>query len=123
MIDWSMVEHFKKEEFECKCGCGQNNISDELVLLLEIARKKAGVPFVINCGCRCEKHNKEVGGVEDSAHTKGLAVDISIRDDESRFIIVSALLSQGFKRVLLYDTFIHVDMDLSKPNPLLKIMK
>lgn len=123
MIDWSEIKHFKKEEFTCKCGCGQNNIIDELVLLLEIARKMANVPFVINCGCRCEKHNKEVGGVEDSAHTKGLAVDISTLSDCVRFNVASALLKVGFKRVLLYSTFIHCDMDLSKPNPILKIMK
>lgn len=123
MIDWNEIKHFKKEEFTCKCGCGQNNINDEFVLLLEIARKKAGVPFSINCGFRCEKHNQEVGGVTDSAHCKGLAVDISARSDSDRFSIVSALLSVGFKRVLLYSTFIHVDEDLTKVNPILKIMK
>lgn len=123
MIDWKNLKHFKKEEFECKCGCGFNNINDELVLILENAREFANVPFKINCGVRCEKHNKEVGGVEDSAHIKGLAVDISTRSDSLRFAIVEAVLKVGFSRVLMYDTFVHVDMDLTKPNPILKIMK
>ncbi|ARU48318.1 D-Ala-D-Ala carboxypeptidase family metallohydrolase [Sulfurospirillum diekertiae] len=123
MVNWWQIKHFKKEEFTCKCGCGLNNINDDLVILLDTARQSANVSFKINCGCRCEKHNKEVGGVEDSAHTKGLAVDISTLSDSVRFNIVSALLKVGFKRVLLYDTFIHVDMDLTKPNPILKIMK
>lgn len=122
MIDWQEIKYFKKEEFECKCGCGLNNINDDLVLALEKARGNSNFPFKINSACRCEKHNKKSGGVKDSAHTKGLAVDISIRDDSVRFIIVSALLNVGFKRVLLYDTFIHVDVDLTKPQFILKIM-
>ncbi|MBN1839484.1 MAG: peptidase M15 [Campylobacterales bacterium] len=123
MIDWQKIKHFKKEEFTCKCGCGLNNISDELVLALDIARKNSNFPFIINSACRCETHNKKIGGVKDSAHVKGLAVDISIPDDTVRFIIVSALLNVGFKRVLMYDTFIHVDVDLTKPQFILKIMK
>lgn len=123
MINWNEITHFKIHEFDCKCGCGQNNISGELVSMLEKAREIAGVPFKINCGCRCIKHNQEVGGVADSAHCKGLAVDISALGDSVRFSIVSALLSVGFKRVLLYSTFIHVDDDLTKVNPILKIMK
>ena len=123
MINWSEVKHFKQEEFMCKCGCGFNNINDELVLLLDIARGLAKVPFSINSACRCEKHNKKSWGVKDSAHCKGLAVDISVVGDSIRFAVVSALLSVGFKRVLIYDTFIHVDMDLTKPNSILKIMK
>jgi len=123
MIDWKIIKHFKKEEFTCKCGCGLNNINQTLVLMLDDSRGSANMPFKINSACRCESYNKKIGGVKDSAHVKGLAVDISARDDKFRFIIVSALLAMGFKRVLLYDTFIHVDMDLTKVNPILKIMK
>jgi len=123
LIDWSQIKHFKESEFTCNCGCGLNNIHKEVVLLLDSARDMAQIPFRINCGCRCEKHNKEVGGVEDSAHIKGYAVDISARDDKSRFIIVSALIKSGFNRVIVYDTFVHCDLDFTKPNPLLKIMK
>ena len=123
MINWSEVKYFKQEEFTCKCGCGFNNINEELVLSLDISRGFAKVPFSINSACRCDKHNKQIGGVKDSAHCKGLAVDISTYSDIIRFAIVEALLHAGFTRVLMYDTFVHVDMDLTKPNPILKIMK
>ncbi len=121
-IDWSQIKHFKKEEFTCNCGCGLNNIHKEVVLMLDAAREISGVPFRINCGCRCEKHNREVGGVLESAHTKGYAVDIAAITDAVRFHIVSALLKVGFKRVILYSSFIHCDDDLEKVNPILKIM-
>lgn len=123
MIDWKKIKHFKKEEFTCKCGCGSNNISSTLVLMLEDSRELANVPFKINSACRCETHNKKIGGVKDSSHVKGLAVDISIPSDGARFAILSALLNVGFLRVLIYPTFIHVDLDFDKSNPIIKIMK
>ena len=123
IIDWSDINYFKDYEFTCKCGCGLNNISEELVFNLDEARDISQIPFKINSACRCEKHNKKVGGVKDSSHCKGLAVDIACNDDERRFIMVSALLKVGFKRILIYDTFIHVDIDLEKSFPILQIKK
>ena len=117
------LRHFKYEEFTCKCGCEVNAISKPLVLMLDDARELAKIPFKINSGFRCVKHNKKVGGVKDSSHVKGLAVDIACDDEKQRFIMVSALLKIGFKRILIYDTFIHVDIDLEKFNPILQIKK
>lgn len=123
MIDYSKFKHFKKEEFTCKCGCGLNNMEFQVIEMLDEARGFAGVPFKINCGCRCDKHNNEVGGVKDSSHKNGLAVDISALNDKDRYMIFGALFLVGFRRILIYDSFIHVDIDLSKVNPILKIMK
>ena len=60
-IDWSKIRHFRKEEFDCKCGCGACNINDQLVFALDLAREKSGTPFNISSGARCEAHNKKVG--------------------------------------------------------------
>ena len=122
MVLWSEIKHFKQDEFRCKC-CGKYFVKDDLIYMLDRARDLAGVSFKLNSAYRCQSYNKKVGGVKDSAHTKGLAVEIAAPDDCTRFSIVSALLEVGFKRVLLYDTFIHCDIDLDKPNPILKIMK
>lgn len=53
------LRHFKYEEFTCKCGCEVNGISKALVLCLS-ARELAKIPFKINSGFRCVKHNKKV---------------------------------------------------------------
>ena len=50
------LKHFKKSEFTCKCGCGETVISDELLQMLDDARKHAGVPFKITSGYRCPNH-------------------------------------------------------------------
>ena len=59
IIDWSDINYFKDYEFTCKCGCGLNNISEELVFNLDEARDISQIPFKINSACRCEKHNKK----------------------------------------------------------------
>ena len=64
---------------------------------------------------RCPKHNKAVGGVPTSAHTRGYAVDIRCVDSHSRFAILQALLEAGFRRIELAPTWIHVDNDPDKP--------
>lgn len=40
-------------------------------------REEFGEPIYINSGYRCEKLNKKVGGSTNSAHKKGLAVDMT----------------------------------------------
>lgn len=108
------MKHFKINEFNCKCGCGRNKMSDEFLRKLDQARELAGTPFVITSGYRCQAHNKEVGGVPESSHTKGLAVDIKATNNRARYMILYALLSVGFNRIGIYASFIHVDMDTTK---------
>ena len=43
---------------------------------LEEIRVGYGKPIIINSCYRCAELNKLVGGVKDSMHTKGLAVDL-----------------------------------------------
>ncbi|KQC10526.1 MAG: peptidase M15, partial [Candidatus Cloacimonas sp. SDB] len=80
LIDWDRIKFFSKKEFNCSC-CETSNISANLVLKLDLARELAETPFIITSGYRCPKHNREVGGVKDSAHVKGLAVDIAVPDN------------------------------------------
>jgi len=114
-IDWSKVKFFNKKEFNCKC-CGKSNISTNLVLKLDLARELAETPFVITSGYRCTKHNREVGGVQNSAHVVGLAVDIVVPDNVARLNILRGLIIAGFRRIGIGKDFLHADIDKSKPN-------
>lgn len=95
-------------------------LKPELVMLLDEARGKAGIPFVITSGYRTKEHNKEVGGVEGSSHTTGDAVDISAKTSSSKFAIMKALLEVGFNRIGLYETHIHCDISNKTQNVLWK---
>jgi len=108
------LKHFKLDEFACPC-CGKNEMSESFLILLDRYRDMCGFPFKITSGYRCEKHNKEVGGKPDSAHTKGLAVDIAVGSGNERFDIVEVGLSLNINRFGIAKNFIHIDVDLSKP--------
>lgn len=94
------------------------NLKPEFVTKLDKARGIAGVPFIISSGYRDPAHNQEVGGVKDSAHETGLAVDLVVKDSVSGGKILLALAQAGLTRFGFYkDGHIHVDMDLTKPHP------
>lgn len=116
--------YFKPAEFDCKCGAcnmGYSDMDVQFVQKLDLARSIAKTAFVITSGFRCFDHNRRVGGIEESAHLTGNAADIACTRSHERFLIVSALLKVGFDRILIYDTFIHVDNDKTKPTKVLWI--
>jgi hypothetical protein len=104
-----MIKHFTKEKDKAIIG-----ISDKLLSMLDNAREAAGVPFVLTSGLRTPEHNAEVGGAVDSAHLKGLAVDIQCTDSQNRFAIVYGLFLAGFKRLEIGKGHIHADIDDTK---------
>lgn len=103
-----MSKHFSEAETK--------GLSPNLVGMLDTAREAAGIPFVITSGYRDPEHNQGVGGVKESAHTKGLAVDIRAPNNQIGKIIAFGLGVAGFKRFIAYSAHIHVDIDTSK-NP------
>jgi peptidoglycan hydrolase-like protein with peptidoglycan-binding domain len=77
---WDSIKHFKKSEFTCKCGCGLNNIQLDVVKIADEVREHFGNPAIVTSGTRCSKHNKEVGGVANSRHLKGKAIDMYVQN-------------------------------------------
>lgn len=110
-----MKNYFSEKETECQCGCGSNNMSSVLMSKLNKAREIAGVPFTVTSGFRCETHNKNVGGVENSSHVFGYAVDIKASSSMEREKVLNGLIKAGFDRIGIAKTFIHVDVDPNKP--------
>lgn len=107
---------FKLREFDSPDLNGSGSLMDEtLIDMLIEARSKANIPFIINSGYRTKEYNKRIGGVKNSSHLKGLAVDIKCVDSRSRSLILNALISAGFNRIGIAKTFIHCDIDQDKP--------
>ncbi len=95
-------------------GSGYDNMKPETISALVLARHYAQIPFIINSAFRTATHNAKVGGVPNSAHTKGYAVDVSTTGKDEKKML-EAFLRFGFARVGVYDTFIHVDKDPNLP--------
>ena len=74
-----LSDNFDREEFQCKCGCGQDTVDYELIKVLEDARKYFNRPISINSANRCEVHNRNVGGSPNSKHLISKAADIRIK--------------------------------------------
>ncbi|TXH47448.1 MAG: hypothetical protein E6Q97_27055 [Desulfurellales bacterium] len=99
--------HFSEKESE--------GLDSGLMDRLDTARDLCGFPIVITSGARTAERNQAAGGVSDSSHLKGLAVDVQrpIGDFEA-MKLAWAFGRAGFRRVLIYTKHIHVDCDESK---------
>lgn len=107
-------DHFNIEEFECPC-CGDAEMKQSFILMLEAARVSAGIVFDVSSGYRCGKNNAKVGGKKGSAHTLGHAADIRCSNSADREKILVGLRDAGFRRIGISGTFIHADNDPTKP--------
>lgn len=106
-----MLNHFNINEFACAC-CGQSKMNMDFLLRLDKARAIADVPFNINSGYRCPKHNLAIGSTSKN-HTSGHAADIDCTNGPKRIRILCGLIKAGFKRIGIRKDFIHVD-DMDK---------
>lgn len=118
-------KYFKLKEFDSPDlpGSGEN-MDHEFLRLLDLARHRAGIPFKIGSGFRTPEWNAHLVKVNPrasatSSHKKGLAADILTDDSRSRFLILDALISVGFNRLGVADSFIHVDNDPAKTEDLI----
>jgi len=106
----SMWKYFKDSEVK--------GLNDFLVEKLDTTvRPIYGRPLVITSGYRSVERNSKVGGVKDSAHTSGLAVDLRCAGFENQVKLAWALGLAGFDRLGVYDKHLHADLDKLKPNP------
>ena len=107
------TKNFKVNEFACK-HCGENEIDQRVLDMAQVIRDELGVPVRVNSGYRCEEHNRNVGGVKNSKHTKGQAADLSCSLGSTKmFEAVKKLHAEGklpqLDYCIKYKTFIHID--------------
>ena len=80
---WPGIVYFKREEMRCKCGGKYCNgfPAEPQQLLMELAdraRQHFGRPAHVVSGLRCHRWNQIQGGVANSQHQYGEAMDIRI---------------------------------------------
>lgn len=80
---WDSVKYFKRSEFACKCGgkyCNGFPVEPQkdLVQAAEKVREHFGVPVRVSSGVRDKTHNSKVGGVSNSRHLTGKAMDFCV---------------------------------------------
>ena len=80
---WNDIKYFTREEFRCKCGGKYCNgfpaePQEGMVRAIDNVREHFGKAFTPNSGVRCPTHNANVGGVSNSRHLYGKAVDFHV---------------------------------------------
>lgn len=80
---WDEIEHFDRSEFKCKCGGKYCNgypaeMQEAVVKIADAARAHFGKPAHVISGLRCQQWNAHEGGVVNSQHMYGEAIDLRI---------------------------------------------
>lgn len=100
----AVIENFSSEEL--------SGLSDDLKVKLQALRYLSGQRIHVTSGVR--------GGDSGSAHSEGVAVDISDNNTGAdvasrwRFHILKAAFAVGFDRIGIYDRHIHLDTSKTK---------
>lgn len=113
---WKDIRYFTREECKCKCGGRYCNgypaeMKESVMRIADAARKHFNAPADVISALRCQRHNANEGGVANSQHMYGEAMDIRIRGVSSealyRFIISQPGVRYAYK---INDTNVHFDI-------------
>lgn len=113
---WDHIRYWSREEFRCRCGgkyCdGFPAEPDQtLVELVDDIRHKAGKPGIPSSGLRCETWNRIQGGVADSRHRKGKALDFYIEGLSGSQLLARAQADPRTRYAYIIDgQWVHVDV-------------
>jgi hypothetical protein len=125
------LQHFKLSEFDARDangkkipGTGGQMRASTLVKCDEL-RELYGKPLVVHSGMRTPERNKQVGGVKNSSHLLGYAVDwkdiapqpADWEWDTDLIRFLDAAWATGFRRFGIMATGIHTDDDPTKTSP------
>lgn len=109
-----MSMYFTASEFRrCTPSCDIGQMSPAFLVQLDRVREAAGIPLVLNCAYRSVAYERKKGRSGNSAHTRGLAVDIRCNTSANRYKIIRAALECGITRIGVGKTFVHLDSDTS----------
>lgn len=114
---WDEIKHFKREEFRCKCGgkyCEgfPKEPQKKLVATADRVREYFGKPVIVSSGVRCDKHNANVGGVTNSRHRLGKAMDFCVKGKTSSQVLAYVQKLPEIRYAYAIDRkYVHMDIE------------
>ena len=112
---WENIRYFSPQEFACKCGkCGGFPAEVDLTLLRQAddLRHSLGVPIHVSSGVRCNAHNTAVGGVANSRHLAGKAMDFRAEGLSAAQTLEAVKKLPNIRYAYAIDTqYVHMDVD------------
>ena len=103
-----ITKNFTTDEMKCPC-CDACEMDDVFMAALQDIRSQCGFGFKVNSAYRCEIYNNKISSNSRGQHTKGQAVDISMKDRYKRYALLKEAIASGyFKDIAIAKTFIHL---------------
>lgn len=113
---WTHIRHWNREEFRCRCGgkyCSGFPAEPDrnLVELVDDLRERAGKPAHASSGLRCTVWNQIQGGVSNSRHLLGKALDFSVEGMSGKQLLALAQKDPRTRYAYIIDGgWVHVDV-------------
>lgn len=112
---WDDIKYFKRSEFACKCGkCGGFPVEpkEKLVRVADRIRAQKNSPATVSSGVRCATHNAAVGGVSNSRHKGGKAMDWSVEGTSGAELLALAKKQPEIRYAyIISGNWVHMDID------------
>ena len=113
---WVGIKHFTRDEFKCKCGKYCNGFPAEpekkLVTVADRVREHFGKPAIVSSGVRCKQHNANVGGVSESRHLQGKAMDFCIVGHRATEVLSYVQAQPEIRYAYAIDSnYVHMDVE------------
>ena len=114
---WKDIQYFDRSEFACHCGgkyCTgyPKEPQEKLVRVADKVRKHFGAEATVSSGVRCTKHNANVGGVSNSRHLSGKAMDFCIKGKTSAQVLAHVTTYSDIRYAYAIDnSFVHMDIN------------
>lgn len=116
---WDGIKYFTRDEFACKCKqygtayCNGYPVepSQKLVKLAEKVRAHFNAPITVSSGIRCKQHNINQGGVANSRHTLGTAMDFAVKGKTAAQVLAYVkTLPEVAYCYAINGTYVHMDV-------------
>lgn len=111
---WKDIRYFTRAEFRCPCGrCGGFPAEPDrkLVKLADQVREHFASPALPSSGVRCPEHNREVGGVWNSFHLTGKALDFRIQGRAAAEVLSYVKTLPVHYAYAIDESFVHMDIE------------
>lgn len=114
---WRDIRYWSKEEFQCRCGgkyCDgfPQEPDEKLVKLADRVRTYFGRPGYSSSGLRCKTWNEIQGGVRNSRHMEGKALDFRIAGSTAQQVLAFIQNLPGVRYAYDIDgTYVHMDVE------------
>lgn len=112
---WDEIVYFDKSEFACKCRkCGgfPAEPKEKLIRVADRVRKHFGTAATVSSGVRCQTHNANVGGVSNSRHLEGKAMDFDIAGKTAAQVLAYVQQQPEIRYAYAIDNdYVHMDIE------------